>query len=148
MELSIVSPDGCMVAFKLRNDTLVKRMHRAYCERQAVSIHNINLYHNGTRLNLDKTVSSQGLKSGDTINAILCDAVHDTGIKLTIKSIEGFEDCFRIDKGVKISTLLQKYKEKYSLSSVIMVHNILEFDENQNIESIGFEDGDILTAIY
>lgn len=92
MDIVIVAPDSSEVFFKVKPTAFFKKVHEAYCERQAVHSSFIEFKHNGLTLDYRKTLEEQNIQQGDRIEAHLI----NPEVTLTVKK-DGESESYKVN---------------------------------------------------
>ncbi|KAA8524745.1 hypothetical protein F0562_011168 [Nyssa sinensis] len=70
-----VSKDGSEVMFKIKRSTQLKKLMKAYCDRQSVELNSIAFLFDGRRIRGEQTPDELEMEDDDEIDAML----HQTG---------------------------------------------------------------------
>ncbi|KAI8538070.1 hypothetical protein RHMOL_Rhmol09G0073100 [Rhododendron molle] len=75
INLKVKSQEGNEVFFRIKNNTQLKKLMTAYCERQSLDAKAIVFLFDGHRIKAEQTPEQLGMEDGDEIDAML----HQTG---------------------------------------------------------------------
>lgn len=71
ISLRVVGQDGGEVFFKIRNNTPMAKLFKAYTERKSINPNSIRFLFDGQRINETDTPKSLGMEENDVIDALL-----------------------------------------------------------------------------
>merc|ERR1712065_102815 len=71
IQLRVVSQDSSEVHFKIRKNTPLKRLMKAWCQRNGTQMANARFMFDGVRLAADTTAEAAGLEEGDEIDVMV-----------------------------------------------------------------------------
>ncbi|KAH0469935.1 hypothetical protein IEQ34_001493 [Dendrobium chrysotoxum] len=71
INLKVKAQDGSELLFRIKRRTQLKKLIKAYCERQSIDLNSIAFLFDGRRIGGEQTADELEMEDGDEIDAML-----------------------------------------------------------------------------